>query len=413
MRANRGPRRFGILLLQCLVVLGCVAAATAVAVAVQERSIRAGVEDRVVAVASSLAELPAVQSGVQQPLEEANAELQPVADLVARSADVDYVVITDDRGIRITHPDPARVGHRVSTDPDRVLQGERYLGTEDGTRGSTLRAKAPVRSGGAIVGTVSVGILESEIAEDFEQAMGSMLPWVGASVLAGVVLSAALTTVLNRRVRRLEDDVSELEVQARIGSALREQTHEFHTRMHVVRALVARGDRAEALGYIDGFVPVAGTTSRPADDPALGALLDALDAELGGHGVRFGFEDGDRLEPGVLGDDDLVLVSNLCRNAAEAGARTVRLTLSGDRERIRGSVDDDGPGVPPSLAPRLFERGVSTKADPSGTGRGIGLDVVRRIVGARDGSIEVGRSDLGGARFAFELRTVPVRDRLG
>ena len=122
-------------------------------------------------------------------------------------------------------------------------------------------------------------------------------------------------------------------------------------------------------------------------------------------GVRIELDETSSVERGVLADGDLVVVTNLCRNAAEAGARTVHLTLVADAARVRGEVSDDGPGIPSELLPRIFDRGVSTKADDTGTGRGVGLDVVRRMVTRRDGTLEVGRSTLGGARFTFDMRT--------
>jgi two-component system sensor histidine kinase PhoQ len=50
------------------------------------------------------------------------------------------------------------------------------------------------------------------------------------------------------------------------------------------------------------------------------------------------------------------------------------------------------------------------RADESVTGHGIGLAVVRDILSAYDGRIEIGRSGLGGARVTL---TLPERLRAG
>ena len=63
-------------------------------------------------------------------------------------------------------------------------------------------------------------------------------------------------------------------------------------------------------------------------------------------------------------------------------------------------------GVDPRVAGRIFGQGFSTKRDTTGFGRGYGLDLVRRTVTSRGGTIEVGPSALGGARFAFEMERV-------
>lgn len=392
-----------LLALQCAVVLVCVLATTLVAISVQERSIRAATEERVLDVATSLVELDQVQSAVLLDTDAATAELQPLADVVAAASGVDYVVVTDARGIRLTHPNPAERGRNVSTDATAVLGGETFLGTETGTIGPSLRAKVPVRAADtSVIGTASVGVLESEISGSYDEAVGGLLPWVAGSIVLGVVLSGLLTAALRRRVRRLEADARELETQRRISGALRDQTHEFHTRLHVIRGLVAEGETGDALTYIGGLAPVA--SGLPIDDPALRALLEGLSAEHAGLRV-----DPASLVPrGVVDDDALTVIGNLVRNAAEAagpGGHVDVLVLAGD-ERLTIDVADDGPGVAPADAARIFDRGVSSKA---ASGRGVGLDLVRRIAGTRGGSVTVGRSASGGARFTVELPAAGVR----
>src|SRR5699024_12824923 len=70
-------------------------------------------------------------------------------------------VITDDRGIRLTHPDRSKIGHRVSTSPAEALAGRESVSHESGTLGETVRAKVPIHSsadGETVGGAVSVGI---------------------------------------------------------------------------------------------------------------------------------------------------------------------------------------------------------------------------------------------------------------
>ena len=398
-RPERPPVRVRLavlLALQSVVVLVCVLATTVVAMSVQERSIRAATEERVLDVARSLVELDQVQNAVLLDTDLATADLQPLADVVAAASGVDYVVVTDARGIRLTHPNPDERGRTVSTDATAVLAGETFLGTETGTIGPSLRAKVPVRAGGDVVGTASVGVLETEISRSFDEAVGGMLPWVAGSIVLGVVLSGLLTAALRRRVRRLEADAREMETQRRIAGALRDQTHEFHTRLHVIRGLVAEGETGEAMTYIGGLAPVASGLS--IDDPALRSLLEGLSTEH--PGVRV---DPASLVPrGGIDDDVLTVVGNLVRNAVEAAGADGRvevLVLAGD-ERLTVDVADDGPGVAPADRARIFDRGVSSKA---AAGRGVGLDLVRRIAGARGGSVTVGRSAAGGARFTVEI----------
>ncbi|MGM1016257.1 MAG: ATP-binding protein [Actinomycetota bacterium] len=398
--SRTGPlRRAGIVALQCLIVLASIAVTSTVAFGVQERSIRSATEERVLDVARSLAALPQVHDAIGERTEDATATLQPLADTVLSASGVDYVVITDSEGIRLTHPVPEARGLPVSTSPDAVLDGETFLGTETGTLGPTLRAKVPVVSGGVVVGAVSVGILESEIAASYQAGIVGMLPWVVGAALVGCVAAALVTGMLNRRMRVLAAEAREAQTQRRIAGALREQTHEFHTRLHIVRGLVALGESDDAVRYIDGVVPVTGG----APDVRLRALTAGLSTELRAHGAEL-ISSGAPPESGVP-DELLTAVANLCRNAAEAGAREVHVRWSDEQERVQMTVEDDGPGIPVRDRRRLFERGMTTKPDPEGAGRGIGLDLVLRSVQALGGTLEVGESRLGGARFTAVVPT--------
>ena len=390
-----------VLVMQCAIVLLCVTVTTLFALWAQERSLRDATVDRVLDVARSLAELDQVIDGVAAPRAEATARLQPLADLVASASGVDYVVITDADGIRLTHPTPSERGRPVSTDPTDVLAGGIFVGTETGTIGPTLRAKVPVRDGDRVVGTASVGILESKIVADFTSITTSVLPWVAGSVVVGCLASAGVTMLVRARMRRLEGEARELQEQRRLAAALRDQTHEFHTRLHVIRGLVAEGETAAALDYVADIVPVASVAVAGArlDDGKAQAVVDGAAAMATARGVVVEVDSASEVLPDAMHDDDLLVLSNLCRNAVEAAAGRVHVMVRADEAGTRIVVADDGRGVDPSQVLRLFERGATSK----GAGRGVGLDLVRRVVASRGGSVEVGSSRWGGALFCVDM----------
>jgi signal transduction histidine kinase len=98
-------------------------------------------------------------------------------------------------------------------------------------------------------------------------------------------------------------------------------------------------------------------------------------------------------------------VSNLLDNAARYATTAVRIGLARHHDTVRLTVDDDGPGVPPSDRERIFER--FTRLDDSRArrkgGTGLGLAVVHSIVTRHHGSVWVEDSPVGGARFVIEL----------
>ncbi|MGO2188712.1 MAG: sensor histidine kinase [Microbacterium gubbeenense] len=396
--------RMTLLILPTVIVLVCVGGTAAIAISVQRDSIRDATAERVSDVASGLADLDQVHAALETPDGSPAADaLQPLASLVERAAGVDYVVVMDTNGVRLTHPTATERGLIVSTDSSAVLAGESVLEMGDGTIGRTLRAKVPVMGeNGDVVGAISTGILSSRMSQDFEDAVRQLLPWTGGALVAGMIASTLLTASLRRRLRQYDDAARELETTSRMSRALREQSHEFDTRLHVIRGLVAHGEPGEALRYIDQTTTVHAIPSDPGftGQPLLRATLEALGAELGALDSRL---EADIDVESDVDDHVLLVVANLCRNAGEAGAARVHLTLREADGRFVGVVDDDGPGIAPETAGRLFARGYTTKTDPSGAGRGIGLDIVRRTVTGRTGSIEISSSESGGARFAFDM----------
>lgn len=96
---------------------------------------------------------------------------------------------------------------------------------------------------------------------------------------------------------------------------------------------------------------------------------------------------------------------NLVMNAADAVVGKGHVTLSVAREGERATlvVEDDGPGVAPTVASRLFEPFATTKE--VGRGTGLGLAVCRGLVEAAGGTIRVDEAHAPGARFVVELPT--------
>ncbi len=94
---------------------------------------------------------------------------------------------------------------------------------------------------------------------------------------------------------------------------------------------------------------------------------------------------------------------NLMTNASQAvragGHIEVSDALAGGM--VRATVKDDGAGIHPDVQARLFEPFFSTK--PEGQGSGLGLSIVRGIVDALGGTVEVQSRPGEGAAFTIAL----------
>lgn len=101
------------------------------------------------------------------------------------------------------------------------------------------------------------------------------------------------------------------------------------------------------------------------------------------------------------------LLANACEGAGLQRARTVRLGASPVDEFLSLRVEDDGPGFLPELLAAGAEALPSTK--PGGSG--LGLMLVRELVVASGGTLELANRDGGGAVVTLRLRAVPAAER--
>jgi len=118
----------------------------------------------------------------------------------------------------------------------------------------------------------------------------------------------------------------------------------------------------------------------------------------------------DRVPPTVNADRDQIfqVLTNLVQNAldavkdkGEAGAVKVTIGADGARAAVL-TVSDNGPGIAPEIAPRLFEPYATTKRE----GTGLGLAIAQRIALEHQGELSVVTSPPGGGA-AFRL-VLPV-----
>ena len=99
------------------------------------------------------------------------------------------------------------------------------------------------------------------------------------------------------------------------------------------------------------------------------------------------------------------VIRNLVQNALKAGSSKVTVEIAKEDSVARVSVFDNGSGIAPEHLSKLFDRfyRVDTSRDRAAGGSGLGLSIVKWIVEAHHGSIEVS-SEVGvGTRFDVRL----------
>lgn len=213
-RSGAGTRHFAsrIMRLQFLVVGVLIVLVTAGTLFASYDRVYSKAEDTSLTIARTVSVLPEVVEQVSRyaqqdkldPQALAEGELQRLADAVIGQEQAYFVVITEDRGLRLSHPNPEELGKMVSTDPV-ALEGIEAVSREHGTLGESVRAKVPIYSNaGAVVGEVSVGVTTDSLTG----ALLGSFAWI----VLFAALSAALAVFAGRvTVRRLKRQTLGLE----------------------------------------------------------------------------------------------------------------------------------------------------------------------------------------------------------
>lgn len=197
------------LLLHLAAVVLVVALCTGVYLALGVQQLRAEAESTALGIARTLAEDAQVRdtvtavSAADKALDPAalrRGELQQISAAVMARTGALFVVITDDNGIRLAHPDPSRLGEQVSTPFAEVLAGNEVVDWQTGTLGESARAKVPVLDDdGTPVGEISVGFEPAGVFDD----LPPLLAAIGLTAAAAVGFATVSFLLLRRRWERL------------------------------------------------------------------------------------------------------------------------------------------------------------------------------------------------------------------
>ena len=170
-------------------------------------------EQRSLAVAQSLASQPGLQQAVRTggpggigP----HGAVQSMAMAAMRSTAAKFVVVTNARGIRLSHPNSRLIGTPVWY-PDKDLPssetfrtGQDWMGIEQGTLGIEAVGKAPIFSHGQLIGEVSVGFLTATVAGHVARTLVDLAVYFLAVLALGVLAALGLARRLKRQTFGLE-----------------------------------------------------------------------------------------------------------------------------------------------------------------------------------------------------------------
>ena len=107
------------------------------------------------------------------------------------------------------------------------------------------------------------------------------------------------------------------------------------------------------------------------------------------------------------------VILNLITNAMEAMKdmevnKQIRISSEKTDNAIAIRISDSGPGISPELHDKIFDPFYTTKTNSSG----IGLSICHRIISDHGGTLNVGKSALGGAEFIIELPLTSIGKKI-
>jgi signal transduction histidine kinase len=173
---------------------------------------------------------------------------------------------------------------------------------------------------------------------------------------------------------------------------------------------VAQDEARRAMRVVGQLRDLARQAREPAQHMAsdlrtiASRVVAVVEKRCADQGVELTWDPPDVL-PEVLADPDAIqqVFLNLTLNALDAmpggGALRLAIETTADPAGVRATFADNGPGIDPDLAPRLFDSFVTNKPE----GMGLGLYVSRNIVERHGGRIGVETQAGRGTTFSVWL----------
>jgi PAS domain S-box-containing protein len=289
--------------------------------------------------------------------------------------------------------------------PTRTRHPERSLYLADGTEilVSVGYVREDRRNGGARgsrpVRRLVISLRGAKQRERLERSRAELVSTVAHELRSPLTSVKGFTATLLNKWGRFTDDQKRVMLETvnadadrvtRLITELLDVSRIESGRMEVHRQLVDVPDRARKI--IAGRVAAGDAEDR--------FRLEVLD------GLPETWLDADKIDQ-ILG--------NLVENAVRHGAGIVTTVVEparlegedGNTDAVAVSVRDQGEGISPDVAPRVFRqfwrgkpRGGS-RTSRHGGGTGLGLYIVKGLVEAHGGTICVRRAPGGGAEFRF------------
>lgn len=153
---------------------------------------------RALSIAQTVAAAPEVQQALLRNDISADSAVAALTTRMLHDTGARFIVVINPSGVRLTHPDPALIGQRVS-ESVIAMDGRSHTGDDPGILGPSANGKAPVFGpSGAVIGEVSAGIQDAQVSV----ALWHALPLIALYTAVALGFGAIMALVLARRLKR-------------------------------------------------------------------------------------------------------------------------------------------------------------------------------------------------------------------
>lgn len=328
------------------------------------------------------------------------------------------IQVFDDQGFAMALSRPAYLGASLKNDPlvEQILEGGEV----------SARSEWKNEAGNALAG-VATRMSDSNLSVAVESPMNFGTGWIWQSWLYLLLCAAGAIAlnwyVLNSMVQPLLAQISQsdtmIEQLKRAGAGAGQQP--AAAGKINIRPAINLPELTEEYSFTDNIpeLPVTAEAPRVPLSKIMGAALRSLDSRLKEANVKV---QQSGLEDVQLSGDALQLqtaLEEIIKNSVEsmAGGDANWMSVAAERRGDQAflTIEDTGQGISEDNLEKVFDPFFSTK-DAEGVSRGLGLNVVRRVLEEMGGSVKIkNREDTTGTivelNWPVEKLAAPVIEK--
>lgn len=163
-------------------------------------------EDNLFNIGNSVAENDTVKEALLKSTNKVDTNLNNEIENIRKKTKVDFIVIMDMKGMRLTHPNISMIGKKFQGgDEVKVLCfGKQYVSESKGSLGNSLRIFVPIFSENRQIGAVSIGTTINEVNQEINSKTKQFIPFIIIGLILGIIGANMLASNIKKAILGLE-----------------------------------------------------------------------------------------------------------------------------------------------------------------------------------------------------------------